>query len=78
MRDQCLRLMLTRGGRRIAMVERAPEFRDDLELQSVTYQPTVVLTGLKTLSYCANMTATRIAHEPRRRARRCWSLPAER
>lgn len=59
--DQCLRLVVTRGGRRIATIERAPEFRHDLTLQSVTYQPTVVLTGLKTLSYCANMTATRIA-----------------
>lgn len=60
-RDECLRLIVTRGGRRLAMVERAPEFRDDLVLQSVTYQPTIVLTGLKTLSYAANMTATRIA-----------------
>jgi branched-chain amino acid aminotransferase len=59
--DQCLRLMLTRGGRRIAMVEQAPSFSDDLKLQTVTYQPTVVLTHLKTLSYCANVTATRIA-----------------
>lgn len=60
-RDQCLRLMITRGGRRIAMIERAPSFSDDLRLQTVTYQPTVVLTHLKTLSYCANVTATRIA-----------------
>jgi branched-chain amino acid aminotransferase len=59
--DQCLRLMLTRGGRRIAMIEKAPSFPDDLKLQTVTYQPTVVLTHLKTLSYCANVTATRIA-----------------
>jgi branched-chain amino acid aminotransferase len=59
--DECLRLVITRGGRRIAIIERAPEFRHDLTLQSVTYEPTVVLTGLKTLSYCANMTTTRIA-----------------
>jgi branched-chain amino acid aminotransferase len=59
--DQCLRLMLTRGGRRIAMIEQAPAFADDLKLQTVTYQPTVVLTHLKTLSYGANVTATRIA-----------------
>lgn len=59
--DECLRLVITRGGRRIAIVEQAPIFRHDLALQSVTYEPTVVLTGLKTLSYCANMTATRIA-----------------
>jgi branched-chain amino acid aminotransferase len=59
--DQCLRLAITRGGRRIAIVEQAPAFRHDMTLQTVTYEPTVVLTGLKTLSYCANMTATRIA-----------------
>lgn len=60
-RDHCLRLMVTRGGRRIAMIEKAPAFPDDLKLQTVTYQPTVVLTHLKTLSYGANVTATRIA-----------------
>jgi len=59
--DECLRFVITRGGRRIAIVEQAPIFRHDMSLQSVTYEPTVVLTGLKTLSYCANMTATRIA-----------------
>jgi branched-chain amino acid aminotransferase len=59
--DECLRLVITRGGRRIAIVEEAPVFSHDMTLQSVTYQPTVVLTALKTLSYCSNMTATRIA-----------------
>jgi branched-chain amino acid aminotransferase len=34
-----------------------------MTLSSVTYQPTVVLTGLKTLSYAGNMAATRIAQE---------------
>jgi branched-chain amino acid aminotransferase len=57
----CLRLVVTRGGRRIAIVEPRPTFQHDMTLQSVTYQPTIVLTGLKTLSYSANMTATRIA-----------------
>jgi branched-chain amino acid aminotransferase len=56
-----LRLIVTRGGRRIAMVERPMPFEHGIRLQSVTYQPTIVLTGLKTLSYEANMTATRIA-----------------
>jgi branched-chain amino acid aminotransferase len=59
--DQALRLVLTRGGRRIAMIEQAPSFEHGLKVQSVTYQPTIVLNGLKTLSYEANMTATRIA-----------------
>jgi branched-chain amino acid aminotransferase len=56
-----LRLVLTRGGRRIAMIEKPAPFEHGLRLQSVTYQPTIVLTGLKTLSYEANLTATRIA-----------------
>jgi branched-chain amino acid aminotransferase len=60
--DQSLRLILTRGGRRIAMIEPRPTFEHGLKIQSVTYQPTIVLNGLKTLSYEANMTATRIAH----------------
>jgi branched-subunit amino acid aminotransferase/4-amino-4-deoxychorismate lyase len=43
------------------MIERPMPFEHGIRLQSVTYQPTIVLTGLKTLSYEANMTATRIA-----------------
>jgi branched-chain amino acid aminotransferase len=59
--DEALRLVLTRGGRRIAMIEQCAAFEHGLKVQSVTYQPTIVLNGLKTLSYEANMTATRIA-----------------
>jgi branched-chain amino acid aminotransferase len=60
-RDQSLRLLVTRGGRRIAIVEQSPSFDHGITVQSVTYQPTIVLSGLKTLSYEANVTATRIA-----------------
>jgi branched-chain amino acid aminotransferase len=59
--DAELRLILTRGGRRIAIIEPPHDFQHGLSLSSVAYQPTIVLTGLKTLSYEANMTATRIA-----------------
>ena len=59
--DAELRLILTRGGRRIAIIEAPHSFEHGLSLSSVEYQPTIVLTGLKTLSYEANMTATRIA-----------------
>jgi branched-chain amino acid aminotransferase len=59
--DESLRVLVTRGGRRIAIVEPAPTFEHGLRLSSVAYQPTVVLTGLKTLSYAGNMAATRIA-----------------
>jgi branched-chain amino acid aminotransferase len=59
--DGELRLVLTRGGRRLAIVEPPHAFEHGLALSSVQYQPTIVLTGLKTLSYAGNMTATRIA-----------------
>jgi branched-chain amino acid aminotransferase len=59
--DGELRLVLTRGGRRIAIIEPPHAFEHGLALSGVEYQPTIVLTGLKTLSYEANMTATRIA-----------------
>jgi branched-chain amino acid aminotransferase len=53
--DAALRLVLTRGGRRIAIVEPLPEFRHGLRLSGVRYQTTIVLTHLKTLSYAGNM-----------------------
>jgi len=59
--DIALRLVLSRGGRRIAIMEPIPAFEHGLKLSSVRYQPTIVLTGLKTLSYGGNMRSTRIA-----------------
>ena len=59
--DAALRLVLTRGGRRIAIVEPLPAFRHGLRLSGVRYQPTIVLNQLKTLSYGGNMRATRLA-----------------
>jgi branched-chain amino acid aminotransferase len=60
-KDGELRLVLTRGGRRIAIIEPPHVFAHGLSLSTVRYEPTIVLTGLKTLSYAANMTATRLA-----------------
>ena len=59
--DAQLRLILTRGGRRIAIVEPPATFEHGIKLSTVSYEPSVILNGLKTLSYEANMTAMRIA-----------------
>jgi branched-chain amino acid aminotransferase len=59
--DGQLRLIVTRGGRRIAATEPLPPHAESLSLATVTYCPTVILNGVKSLSYAANMQATRIA-----------------
>jgi branched-chain amino acid aminotransferase len=56
-----LRLIVTRGGRRIAATEPIPDHGETLSLATVTYCPTVILNGVKSLSYAANMQATRMA-----------------
>jgi branched-chain amino acid aminotransferase len=59
--DGQLRILLTRAGRRILLVEELPPRGATVSLATVTYSPTVILTGVKSLSYGANMQATRIA-----------------
>jgi branched-chain amino acid aminotransferase len=59
--DGQMRLIVTRGGRRIAATEPIPAHGETLRLATVTYCPTVILNGVKSLSYAANMQATRIA-----------------
>ncbi len=61
--DAMLRLVVTRGGRRIGMLETLPARPATIALQTVTYTPTRVLDGVKSLSYAANMLATRLAQE---------------
>jgi branched-chain amino acid aminotransferase len=56
-----LRLVVTRGGRRIALIEPLVEHLPAVSLATVTYSPTLILNGVKSLSYGANMQATRIA-----------------
>lgn len=60
---QLLRIVVTRGGRRLLFTESLPEYPDCIRLGSVTYQPTLVLDGVKSLSYAANMLASRLARE---------------
>lgn len=56
-----MRLIVTRGGRRIAATEPIPAHPESVSLKTVTYCPSVILNGVKSLSYAANMQATRIA-----------------
>lgn len=59
--DAQLRIILTRGGRRILLIEPLVPRADSVTLFTVTYSPTVILNRVKSLSYAANMHATRIA-----------------
>jgi branched-chain amino acid aminotransferase len=60
---QSLRVVLTRGGRRLLLTEPLAQHPDSVRLGSVTYAPTRVLDGVKSLSYAANMLCTRLAQE---------------
>ena len=58
-----IRLLCTRGGRRIALLETMPELPETMALQTITYAPTRVLDQIKSLSYGANMLCSRLASE---------------
>jgi branched-chain amino acid aminotransferase len=58
-----VRFMVTRGGRRIGIVEPLPAERPPLTLATIEYVPTRILDGVKSLSYGSNMLATRLAVE---------------
>jgi branched-chain amino acid aminotransferase len=63
-REDCaLRIMSTRGGRRIALLQEIPPYPETARLAPVTYAPTRILDGVKTLSYGANMLASRLAQD---------------
>ncbi len=61
--DGALRLVVTRGGRRIGILHPLPAFPETISLATITYSPTRLLDGVKSLSYAANMLATRLAKE---------------
>jgi branched-chain amino acid aminotransferase len=61
--DAALRLVVTRGGRRIAILHPPKTFPPTISLATIAYAPTRVLDGVKSLSYGANMLATRLAVE---------------
>jgi branched-chain amino acid aminotransferase len=58
-----LRIVVTRGGRRLLLTEELPEHAPAIRLATVTYAPVRLLDGIKSLSYAANMLATRLAQE---------------
>jgi branched-chain amino acid aminotransferase len=58
-----LRLVVTRGGQRLAFTENLPPYAsaESSSLASVDYSPSLILNGVKSLSYAANMQASRLA-----------------
>ena len=60
---ELLRIVVTRGGRRLLLTEPLPATPERVRLASIIYSPTRVLDGVKSLSYAANMLASRLARE---------------
>jgi branched-chain amino acid aminotransferase len=60
---ETLRIVITRGGRRLLLTEPRHELPARIRLRTITYSPTRVLDGIKSLSYAANMLAARLARE---------------
>lgn len=61
--DGAVRLLITRGGRRVAVVGPLPDRPPTVTLGTIQYTPTRVLDAVKSLSYAANMLASRLARE---------------
>ena len=61
--DAAMRLVVTRGGRRIGLLHPLPTFSETIALATIPYAPTGVIDGVKSLSYAANVLLTRLAVE---------------
>ena len=60
---ELLRIVVTRGGCRLLLTEPLPGVPDRARLGTITYAPTRILDGVKSLSYGADMLASRMARE---------------
>ena len=58
-----LQALVTRGGNRLVLARPQPEDRPQISLAVVPHAITPILGGVKSLSYAANMLATRLAVE---------------
>jgi branched-chain amino acid aminotransferase len=63
LREAALRVVITRGGHRLVLVETLKPLPATLAVTSIEYAPTRVLDGIKSLSYAANVLARRLAQE---------------
>jgi branched-chain amino acid aminotransferase len=61
--DAALRMLFTRGGHRIVLLEELKQRPATLALALITYAPSRIMDGVKSLSYASNMLATRLAQE---------------
>jgi branched-chain amino acid aminotransferase len=61
--DGTVRLLITRSGRRVVVLSPLPDRAPTTTLGTVQYAPTRVLDAVKSLSYAANMLASRLAKE---------------
>lgn len=61
--DGQLRAFVTRGGRRVVLLEEVKQHAPTLALATIAFAPTRILDGIKSLSYASNMLATRLAVE---------------
>jgi branched-chain amino acid aminotransferase len=61
--DAALRMLFTRGGHRVVLLEELKQLPETLALALITYAPTRIMDGIKSLSYGPNMLASRLAKE---------------